>query len=223
MGRLEGKVALITGAASQPGIGSATALRFGQEGAIVHVTDIDVDGLTTIVEQIRAEGGTAVGHRHDVSLEADWSAVYGNIRESHGGVDVVVNNAGIVALRPIEDLTEALWRRQLSVNLDSVYFGTRGAVASMRQRGGGSIINVSSVLAMIGVPTCGAYAATKGAIRAFTKSIALETARERIRINSLHPGQIETNIQGDSLRDSPGQYAAVVASIPWATWDARKT
>jgi len=215
MGRLQGKIALVTGGASVPGLGSATAHRFAQEGAVVYVTDRDAAGAEKVAAAIRDAGGQAVGLSHDVTSEADWDQVMATIDKDHGRIDILVNNAGIAVLRPIAELTTEDWKLQNDVNLNSVYYGTRRAVAAMRKVGkGGSIINISSVAGLFGVPACGAYAASKGGVRIFSKAIALETARDLIRINTVHPGMILTNMQDVAQEDNAANYDATVALVP---------
>jgi NAD(P)-dependent dehydrogenase (short-subunit alcohol dehydrogenase family) len=215
MGRLEGKVALVTGGASVPGLGSATAIRFAEEGATVYVTDRDLAGAEKVAAGIRASGGKAEAMAHDVTSEADWDRVMAAIDAAHGRFDVLVNNAGIAVLRLIEEFTTADWNLQNSVNLDSVFFGTKRAVLAMRKAGnGGSIINLSSVAGLFGVPACGAYAAAKGGVRMFSKVIALECAKDKIRCNTVHPGMILTNMQGVAAEDNAANYDATLALIP---------
>jgi NAD(P)-dependent dehydrogenase (short-subunit alcohol dehydrogenase family) len=215
MARLEGKIALVTGGASVPGLGSATAQRFAEEGAIVYLTDRDGDGAERVAAGIRGAGGQAQAMTHDVTSEADWDRVMAAIIAGHGRLDVLVNNAGIAVLRPIEDFTTEDWNLQNSVNLNSVFYGTKRAVIAMRAGGqGGSIINISSVAGLAGVPACGAYSAAKGGVRLFSKSIAMETAKDRIRVNTVHPGMILTNMQGVALEDNAANYDATLALVP---------
>lgn len=215
MARLANKIALVTGGASVPGLGSATAHRFAQEGAVVYVTDRDGAGAEKVAQAIRDAGGEAHALAHDVTSEADWDKVMAAIDAAHGRLDVLVNNAGIAVLRPIAELTTADWLLQNDVNLNSVFYGTKRAVLAMRKVGkGGSIINISSVVGQVGVPACGAYAAAKGGVRLFSKSIAVECGREGIRVNSVHPGMILTNMQGVALEDNAANYDATMALIP---------
>ena len=215
MARLSGKIALITGGASVPGLGSSTAQRFAQEGAKIWLTDRDLAGAEKVAEGIRASGGQANALLHDVTDEAQWDAVFAAIEAEDGKLDVIVNNAGIAVLRPIEEMSAADWRLQNSVNLDSVFYGTKRAVALMRTTSTkGSIINISSVAGLIGVPACGAYAAAKGGVRLFSKTIAVETAKDGIRVNSVHPGMILTNIQGVAQEDNAANYDATLALVP---------
>jgi NAD(P)-dependent dehydrogenase (short-subunit alcohol dehydrogenase family) len=215
MGRLAGKIALVTGAASVPGLGSATAFRFAEEGAILFVTDLDGEGVERTAQAIRDKGGQATAITHDVTSTDAWDRVFDAIVAAHGRLDVLVNNAGIAILRPFAEFTDAEWIRQNDVNLHSVFYGTQRAVKLMRQVGqGGSIVNLSSVAGIIGVPGCAAYAAAKGGVRLFGKAVALECAREKIRVNSVHPGMIMTNMQNDALRDNPEQYEILSNMIP---------
>ncbi|AZI35701.1 putative cyclopentanol dehydrogenase [Caenibius tardaugens NBRC 16725] len=215
MGRLEGKVALVTGGASVPGLGSATAQRFAEEGAIVFITDRDGVGAEKVAEGIRTAGGAAEALPHDVTSESDWDRVMAAIETAHGRLDVLVNNAGIAVLRMLEEFTTADWKLQNSVNLDSVFYGTQRAVALMRKVGqGGSIINISSVAGLFGVPGCAAYAASKGGVRLFSKVVALECARDRIRSNTVHPGMILTNMQGVAQEDNADNFDSTMALVP---------
>ena len=215
MGRLEGKIALVTGGASIPGLGSATAIRFAEEGATLFVTDLDGDGAEKIAQMINDKGGKATAMSHDVTSTEAWDKVFDAIVAAHGRLDVLVNNAGIAILRPFADFTDAEWIRQNDVNLHSVFYGTQRAVKLMREVGqGGSIVNLSSVAGMIGVPGCAAYAAAKGGVRLFGKAVAMEYAREKIRVNSVHPGMIMTNMQIGALHDNPEQYEILTNMIP---------
>lgn len=215
MGRLDGKIALVTGGASVPGLGSATAQRFAQEGAVVFLTDLDGTAAEAVAQGIRDGGGQATGLPQDVTNEADWDRVIAAILAAHGRLDILVNNAGIAVLRMMDSLTTADWLHQNDVNLNSVFYGTVRAVREMRRVGeGGSIINMSSVAGLVGVPGCGAYSASKGGVRLFSKSVSIETARDQIRVNTVHPGMIMTNMQIIALRDNPEQYEILTASIP---------
>ncbi len=214
MSRLEGKVAIITGAASRPGLGSATAIRFAREGAKLVLTDINEEELKGTVEEVKKAGGEVLSWRQDATSEEDWKATIERTLDAWGKLDILVNNAGIAVLGPLEDMTAADYERQMQVNMTSVFLGTRAAITPMRKNGSGSIINMSSVLGLVGVPGGSLYAASKGGVRLFSKSVALECARDNVRCNSVHPGVIWTNIQKEAMKDNPEQYEIINNSIP---------
>ena len=208
MMRFSGKVALVTGAAR--GIGRATAEGFAAEGARVIATDIDAAELATL---------TTPGietHVQDVTDEGGWAALMAALPV----LDVLVNNAGMAFLAAIEDTSLDQWRRMLSVNLESVFLGTRAGIAKMRDRGG-TIVNVASIAGNIAEPMLPAYNASKGGVTLFTKSVAVDCARRSIpvRINSVHPGYCATALVADAvaaLGEERGQafMAATLAQIP---------
>jgi len=215
MHRVTGKVALVTGAASNPGIGSATAERLAQEGAKVFLTDIDLEGAERIATAIRLTDGDATALKHDVTSEADWDRVVTEVLLKHGRIDVLVNNAGIAVLGKVNTITPQAWAKQMEVNVTSVFLGTRRVLSAMRNGGGGSIINLASVVGnLVGVPDCGAYSASKGGVKAFSKAIAMEVAPDNIRVNCVYPGLIRTNIHKASMKEIPGYFEAMVASVP---------
>jgi NAD(P)-dependent dehydrogenase (short-subunit alcohol dehydrogenase family) len=193
-GRVEGKVALVTGGAS--GIGRGCAERLAAEGAPVVITDVQDHKGEEAVAAIAAAGGQASYLRHDVTDEAAWQAVIGQVRARHGRLDILVNNAGIGLGGSVLDMSLADFRRQTAVNVDGVFLGCKHAIPLMREGGGGSIINMSSVAGLKGSAMLAGYCATKGAVRLFTKAVALEcaNAKDGIRVNSVHPGIIETPI-----------------------------
>ena len=195
MGRVEGKVAIVTGGASDPGLGRTTALRLAEEGAKVVVTDIDLAGAEKTAADIEAAGGEARALLQDVVIESRWQEIIAETESAFGQLDVLVNNAGIEVLMPVSEMTLADWNRQIEVNLTSVFLGCKYGMEAMRRSGGGSIVNLSSVAGLIGLQTCVAYGAAKGGVRLMTKSIALEGAADEIRCNSVHPGVIWTNMQ----------------------------
>ena len=214
MGRLDGKVALVTGAGSNPGLGYSTAQRLAEEGAKLVVTDIDVPGAEACAAAIESAGGEALALRQDVTAEGDWEAVMSAIQERFGAPDVVVNNAGIAVLIPIEEMTLDDWNRQINVNLTSVFLGCRAAIAAMKGNGG-SIINLSSVAGLVGLQTCVAYGASKGGVRIMSKAIAMEAAKYNIRCNSVHPGVIWTNMQAQATgANSAESVDAGAARVP---------
>ena len=206
MGRVEGKVALVTGAAS--GIGRATAQQLAAEGARVMLTDVQDD----LGAQVAAALGPNARYlRHDVTSEDAWIAVVAATVEAFGGLDILVNNAGIgIGVPDITKMSLADFQRQQAVNVDGVFLGVKHGLAAMRQAGrGGSIINISSVAGIKGSAILAAYSATKGAVRLFSKAVAMEcaAARDGVRVNSVHPGIIETPIWQDILPGAPGANA----------------
>lgn len=193
MGQIDGKVALVTGGAS--GIGRATALTLAREGAAVMVTDLNRAGAEAVAAEIAAAGGKAQALQQDTTDEARWQAVVKATEAAFGKLDVLVNNAGIAIAGPIETFSLTDWQKQQAVNVDGVFLGVKHAIPAMRRAGGGSIVNLSSIAGLRGNRTgLGAYSATKGAVRLFTKTAALECAKDKIRVNSVHPGIIETPI-----------------------------
>lgn len=191
MKRVEGKTAIVTGAAS--GLGRASALMLAREGARVVVTDVLEAEGAKVRDEIVAVGGEAIFVRHDVASEADWIAVMKATQQRFGGVDVLVNNAGVLFSAQIEETPLEKWRWLMSVNCDGVFLGVKHAIGAMKDRGG-SIINLSSVAGLVGLPKISAYCASKGAVALFTKAAALECAKAgyAIRVNSIHPGGIWT-------------------------------
>lgn len=200
--RLQNKVALVTGGGA--GIGEATARRFAEEGAVVIITDINIQAAEAVAQQINAGGGKAQARLQDVTDEALWESVVQDIVSSHGSLDVLVNNAGIALIGSVEDGTLDDWRTTQAVNGESVFMGTRAAIAVMKERGG-SIINISSIEGMVGEAGVAAYNYSKGGVRIFTKSAALHCAKEGypIRINSVHPGFILTAMVEEGIGSMP--------------------
>jgi 3alpha(or 20beta)-hydroxysteroid dehydrogenase len=201
MGRLDGKVALISGGAR--GQGAAEAETFVREGARVVFGDVRDDEGKKVEAAIRAAGGDAVYVHLDVTSEADWQNAVQTALARHGRLDVLINNAAIVIPRvPIEERTAEEWDRVMAVNAKGVFLGTKHAIPAMRRSGGGSIVNISSI-AGIGqsLHQEPAYAASKGAIRIFSKVTASQHARDRIRCNSVHPGPVDTEMFHSAFRD----------------------
>jgi NAD(P)-dependent dehydrogenase (short-subunit alcohol dehydrogenase family) len=228
MDRLRGKVALVTGAAS--GIGRACAESLAAEGARVVVADVDESTGRAVSDALTARGRDARFVALDVTDEAAWASAIARVRSELGALHVLVNNAGICIAAPLLELSYASWRRQLAVNLDGVFLGTKAALPLMAASGGGSIVNISSVAGLQGVPGLSGYCATKGGVRLFTKAVAIECAQARngVRVNSIHPGGIETplwaKMASDGLAPAPndpsipsrmeGARAAAVAATP---------
>lgn len=192
MRRFAGKVVAVTGAGS--GIGAAAALRFASEGAVVLVADISASHAAAVAAQITKAGGRAVGLRSDVSLEADVAILVDRAVSEFGKLDVMVNNAGIGGLETSVDvITEQEWRKLMAVNLDGVFFGLKHAARVMKARQvKGSIVNVSSILGVVGFEHAVAYTASKHAVVGMTKAAALELAPLGIRVNTVNPAFIKT-------------------------------
>ena len=194
-GRVSGKVALVTGGAS--GIGRSCAEKLSAEGAFVVVTDIQDHLGEEVVAGIQKAGGKAEYRRQDVTEEAVWAEIVAGVKARHGRLDFLINNAGIGIGGSILEMTLENWRRQTAINLDGVFLGTKHSIPLMRESGdGGSIVNISSVAGLKGSAGLAGYCATKGGVRLFTKAVAMEcaNAKDGIRVNSVHPGLIETPI-----------------------------
>ena len=201
MGKLDGKVALISGGAR--GQGAAEAETFTREGARVVFGDVRDDEGKKVAAAIQAAGGDAVYVHLDVASERDWQAAVKTAVDRYGRLDILVNNAGIVIPRvPIEERTVEEWDRVMAVNARGVFLGTKHAIPAMRRAGGGSIVNISSV-AGIGqsLHQEPAYAASKGAVRIFTKVTASQHAKDKIRCNSVHPGPVDTDMLHSAMPD----------------------
>ena len=190
--RLEGKVALITGGAR--GMGAAEAKLFSSEGAKVVIADVLEDEGRQTEAEINETGGDAIFVRLDVTQQSEWDAAVARAIQEFGKLDIVVNNAGIAMVNSIEDTSVEAWDRVMDINAKGVFFGTKAAIAQMKAQGtGGSIINISSVSGIIGQNSVNAvYNASKGAVRIFSTSAAVQHAAEGIRVNTIHPGPIET-------------------------------
>ncbi|HEY6598641.1 MAG TPA: SDR family oxidoreductase [Pseudomonadales bacterium] len=211
MGRVDNKVVIVTGAAS--GLGAADARLLAAQGAKVVMTDINEKVGSAIAKEIDA---TFV--RQDVADESAWAHLISDVVRKHGRLDGLVNNAGIAIAQNIESTTTDTWRKTLAIHLDATFFGCKYAIAAMKESGGGSIVNMSSTAALIGIPDFLAYSAAKGGIRAMTKSIAIHCRNQKLRIrcNSVHPGSISTpmvhgaleTLSGFKLMEQPDPEAA---------------
>lgn len=187
--RVDGKVAIVTGAGNPDGMGAAFARRLAEEGARVMVTDLLEGGEGTMA---RMPGGNVRFMRHDVTKEAEWQRVVAETEEAFGPVSVLVNNAGISGYGPLETMTEAEFRHVIDIDLVSVFLGMKSVVPSMKRAGGGSIVNISSGAGIVGVPYAVHYVGAKFGVRGMSKGAAIELAPHNIRVNSVHPGYVRT-------------------------------
>ena len=197
--RLEGKVALISGGAR--GMGAAEARIFAAEGASVVIGDILEEEGNRVEAEIAESGGEAVFVTLDVTSEEDWQTAVDTAVERFGKLDILVNNAGIWDRGKVEEQSSESWDRVMNVNSKGVFLGTKAAIPAMRETGGGSIVNISSVAGLVGSAGSTAYNASKGAVRLLTKGTAIQYAAEGIRCNSVHPGPIETQMLAEVYPD----------------------
>jgi len=189
-GRLAGKVALISGGAR--GQGAEEARLFVKEGAAVVLGDILVEEGQKVAADLCAQGGQATFVKLDVTQEQDWQQAVETATRTYGKLSILVNNAGIFPIEGVEATNMELWNRVVTINQTGVWLGMKAAIPAMRLNGGGAIVNISSVAGLIGSGMATAYHGTKGAVRLITKTAALEYAKENIRINSVHPGGVDT-------------------------------
>jgi NAD(P)-dependent dehydrogenase (short-subunit alcohol dehydrogenase family) len=210
--RLGGKIALISGGAR--GIGAATARLFAREGARVVIGDLlEAEGRRVEAELV-AQSGQALYVPLDVTSESAWERAVAAAVSRFGRLDVLVNNAGIGGAGRLEDTRLEDWNRVMDVNAKGVFLGTRAAIPALRQAGGGSIVNISSQLGLVGMDDSSPqYQASKGAVRLLTKLTALQYAKERIRANSVHPGPIVTPMT-EGRRADPAIFARMTSRIP---------
>lgn len=208
MARLAEKVVLITGAAR--GQGAAEARMFSAEGAKVIMTDV----LDDAGEKVAAEIGATYAHL-DVREEAAWQAICADTLSTHGAIDVLINNAGVFHSASLLDTSLADFERVVAINQTGVFLGMKTVAAAMKQSGnGGSIVNISSVAGLQGTPNASAYCASKWAVRGMTKVAAKELGRYNIRVNSIHPGLIDTDMMQDIPYIQAGKLDRVVKNIP---------
>lgn len=200
-GRVSGKVALITGGAS--GLGAESARRLAREGATIVLTDMVAEAGQAVADEIQSEGHTAIFMTQNVTDEARWDEVVRSTLSRFGHIDVLVNSAGIASGGgPLLSVTFEDWRNMISVNLDGTFLGMKAVAPVMAEAGRGSIINLSSILGKVGLAGAPAYCASKGGVLMLTKSTALELAPLGVRVNSVHPGFIETPMVVNAIQNS---------------------
>lgn len=192
MGRVDGKSAIVTGAGQ--GIGQAAARMLAEEGASVAVTDVDDTAGQETVKEIVQAGGEAAFFDHDVTLEDDWERVVDEVEDTYGIPDVLVNNAGIYRIQPVAETTVEEWKALMDVNVTGVFLGLKHCTPGMEEKGRGSVINLSSVAGLVGLSGHTNYGASKGAVRTMTKDAAMELADAGVRVNSVHPAYIDTQM-----------------------------
>lgn len=207
----EGRVALITGAASKDGIGFATAKRLIASGATVVISDLSDDPLD---DRARELGGDTLSLVHDVGDQGDWETVVSEVVRRFGRLDILVNNAGLSESSQAHRSPLAKWEAILRVNLTGVYLGCLSVMQQMRAQSGGAIVNLSSIAGMVGIHNAPAYTASKGGVRILTKTLALEGAPHGIRCNSVHPGVIATDMTRSAFANASEAGSRLNAAIP---------
>jgi cyclopentanol dehydrogenase len=221
MGALDGKVAIVTGAGR--GIGRGEALLLASEGAKVVVNDLggaregegaDKTPAQEVADEIVSGGGEAVANYDDVASWPGAESLIGQAVDAFGKLDILVNNAAIIGLEGIMETSVELWDRVIAVNQTGTFLGMRAAIPAMRRAGGGSIVNISSVLATMGSGNSASYTASKGAVTALTRTVSVELATEGIRVNAVHPGGVETPMAVECLGDDAEARRALVATHP---------
>jgi NAD(P)-dependent dehydrogenase (short-subunit alcohol dehydrogenase family) len=211
--QFEGKVALVTGAAS--GIGRASALAFAREGAKTVVADVLVEGGEETVRIIKAAGGDALFVRTDVSKAAEVETLIQKVVETYGRLDYAHNNAGILGTgAPTADCTEENWDRTIAINLKGIWLCMKYAIPQMLKQGGGAIVNTASVAGLVGFQGLPAYSASKGGVVQLTRTAALEYAKAGIRVNAVCPSGIRTPMLERVLADQPEVEASIIATEP---------
>ena len=211
--RVEGKVAFVSGGAR--GLGAADVCMLSQEGASVAFGDVLIEEGRMLESELRARGRRVMFVPLDVTDEGQWEQSVAKTVEEFGGLDVMVNNAAVGGAGSIEETTVEGWNRVMGVNVTGVFLGTKVAIPEMRKRGGGSIINISSQMGMVGSEMSNvAYQTSKGAVRMFTKAAAMHHAKDGIRVNSVHPGPILTRQMELALEKDHGQEEYYLNRVP---------
>ena len=213
MGRLDNKVALISGATG--GQGSLEVQLFCDEGAKVIFGDIQDEKGKALETEVRNSGGDATYVHLDVTSESDWQKAVSKSVELYGKLDILINNAGVLLIKNLEETSESEWDFVHDVNSKGVFLGSKSAISAMKISDGGSIVNISSIAGLIGTAMAPAYGASKGAVRLLTKSIAVQYGPDGIRCNSVHPGIIKDNPMGEKvLQNSPVSNDQLLADVP---------
>jgi len=198
--RLQNKVALISGGAK--GMGAVEAKLFAKEGAKIVIGDVLETEGKQIEGEINKTGGECLFVRLDVTDENQWNEAVAATVRRFGKLDILINNAGIFRTSPVEETSSTEWDQVMDINAKGVFLGAKAAIPAMREAGGGSIINLSSVAGLVGAAYSSAYSASKGAVRLFTKSTAIQYATDGVRCNSIHPGVIQTDMTKEAIADS---------------------
>lgn len=207
---LENKVVLVSGGGQ--GIGAAIVRRFALEGSITIATDVSLDPVLALADTLTQNGHRVTADTLDVTASDDWARVVEQAKHDHGGIDILINNAGILDVSTLEQISDDVWDLTMAVNAKGPFLGCRAVMASMRERGGGAIVNISSMAGISG-GRASHYAASKGAVRLLTKSVALNGAPDNIRCNSVHPGLVETPMAQAAVA-MPGAREGRLARLP---------
>lgn len=199
MAMLDQRVAIVTGAGS--GMGREEALLLAKEGAQVVLTDINEAAVQAVAQEIVSAGGEATAISHNVASEEDWIKVVDETVQKYGKIDILVNNAGISLAVGLLETTVDQWNRVMNINVASVFLGMKHVIPHMQKSQSGSIINISSIAGLKGSSGAGAYTASKGAVRMLSKAAAVDFGKDNIRVNSVHPGFIETPMSQDMVNN----------------------
>lgn len=202
--RLQGKVAIITGAAN--GMGAEEAKLFAKEGAKVVATDFNEAKLLEVEAEIKAAGGEITAIKQNVTSEDEWKAVVAKTVELYGKVDILVNNAGVASPNSFANMEMDEWNSVMDINLNGCVLGMKYCIPEMKKAGGGSVVNISSIGGIVGMAGSSPYTAAKGALRALSKSAAVEYGKDKIRVNSVHPGIIVTPMTAPSMEAAMPYY-----------------